>query len=69
MSSLANDLRKVSADIMSHGTDVLHIFYGGPGGAAMVVGAEFSNSCRVIVYQYEHGVYENWGVLKHEYQL
>jgi hypothetical protein len=60
------ELREKSAEILSSGSDVLHLFYAGPVFAAALVGAEFSNSgCRVLLYQNDQGNYVNFGPLRH----
>ncbi len=70
MPDLANDLRKISGEALNHGVDVLHVFYAGPAIAAALVGAEFSNTCRVMLYHHNtndsENAYENWGLLKHQ---
>jgi hypothetical protein len=58
------EVRDNAGKILAAGTDVLHLFYGGPAAAAAIVGAEFANACRVILYQYDHGRYGNFGPLR-----
>lgn len=69
MPDLANDLRKMAGVALNHGVDVLHVFYAGPAIAAALVGAEFSNTFRVILYHHNTNdsanAYENWGLLKY----
>lgn len=73
MPDLARDLRKISSDALNHGVDVLHVFYAGPTIAATLIGAEFSNTCRVVLYHHNTNgnadAYENWGILKYEHIL
>lgn len=66
MQKLAADIRKAAAQFMSSGTDTLHYFHAGPAVVAALVGAEFSNSSRVMLYQYHGGTasYENLGPLR-----
>lgn len=59
------DLRRTAGNIFASGTDVLHVFFGGPAIAAAVVGAEFANACQVLLYQHDHGTYVNMGPLRH----
>jgi hypothetical protein len=57
-------LRQLAAGVVAEGVDVLHYFHAGPSVAAALVGAELANSCRVILYQHDHGHYVNFGPLK-----
>lgn len=67
MPSLAAEIRKTAAQVMSSGVDTLHYFHAGPTVAAALVGAEFSNSSRVMLYQYNGASgYENFGPLRVE---
>jgi hypothetical protein len=61
---LHEDLRKLAARIVAEGVDVLHFFHAGPAVAAALVGCEFANGCRVMLYQHDHGDYVNFGTLK-----
>jgi hypothetical protein len=56
--------REVAARVVSQGIDVLHYFHAGPTCAAALVGAEFPNGCRVVLYQHDHGNYLSFGPLK-----
>ncbi|MEA3278790.1 MAG: hypothetical protein U9Q81_26525 [Pseudomonadota bacterium] len=62
--SLHQELRDLAARILESGTDTLHYFHAGPACVAALVGAEFANSCRVMLYQHDHGSYVNFGPLK-----
>lgn len=64
MVGIQGDLRSVAGRVVGHGADVLHYFHAGPACAAALVGAELANGCRVILYQHNHGSYENFGPLK-----
>lgn len=46
------------------GVDTIHLFYAGPIGGALIVGAELSNGPRVLVYQFEQGGYVPFGPLE-----
>ena len=46
------------------GTDCVHYFHAGPAIAAALVGAEFANGARVLLYQHEGGNYCNFGPLR-----
>lgn len=65
MPGLSQELRVKAGEILQNGTDVLHVFFGGPCIAAALVGAEFANACRVILYHQDQGAYLNWGPLRH----
>lgn len=45
------EISRISSDILEAGVDKLHYFHAGPAIAASFVGAEFSNSMPVILYQ------------------
>lgn len=62
---LARDIRARAADIARAGCDTVHCFYAGPTAAAALVGAEFANAARCLLYQYQNGRYENWGPIRH----
>lgn len=66
MPALHDELRTLAARTITSGTDTLHYFHAGPACAAALVGAEFANACRVILYQHsaESGTYLNFGPLK-----
>ncbi len=64
MPRIHEDLRKLAAREVAEGVDVVHYFHAGPAVAAALTGAELANSCRVIVYQHDHGDYVNFGPLK-----
>jgi hypothetical protein len=65
MPDVVQELHKVAEEIFKNGTDVLHYFHAGPVITAALVGAEFGNTCRVILYHHNQGTYENWGPLRH----
>jgi hypothetical protein len=65
MGPLSQEMREKAAEILKNGTDVLHVFFGGPCIAAALIGAEFANACRVILYHQQQGDYFNWGPLRH----
>jgi hypothetical protein len=64
MADLHDSLRQLAANAVFQGVDVLHYFHAGPACAAALVGAEFANGCRVVLYQHGHGTYINFGPLK-----
>jgi len=66
MPKLHEELRQSAARAITSGTDTLHYFHAGPACAAALVGAEFANVCRVILYQHaaENGGYINFGPIK-----
>ncbi len=59
-----DELRGLAARALINGIDVLHYYHAGPACVAAVVGGEFANTCRVILYQHDHGTYINFGPLK-----
>lgn len=63
---LHSELRGLAATILLSGTDTLHYFHAGPACIAALVGAEFSNAVRVLLYQHNPhtGSYENFGPLR-----
>lgn len=65
MGALSQEMREKAGEILQNGTDVLHVFFGGPCIAAALIGAEFANACRVILYHQQQGDYINWGPLRH----
>ena len=62
---LQREIRDAARTIMLQGVDRIHIFYGGPGVLAAMIGAEFSNM-PVTIYQFEtaSGTYVNFGPLR-----
>lgn len=64
MKELSDDIRKACAQVIGAGTDTLHLFYAGPTVAAALIGCEFGNACRTILYQHDQGTYRNWGPLR-----
>lgn len=62
---LARELRARAADIARAGCDTVHCFYAGPTVVAALIGAEFANAARCLLYQYQNGRYENWGPIRH----
>ena len=65
MPDLVSDIRTGMGEIMKSGIDTVHLFYAGPVSPMAIVGAEFANCCRVILYQHYQGEYTNFGPLKH----
>jgi len=65
MTDFVSELRQKAADIARAGCDTVHLFYAGPIGGAAIVGAEFANGARCLLYQYQNGRYENFGPLRH----
>lgn len=63
---LTKDIRQASAQLMSSGVDTLHYYHAGPAMTAAIVGAEFANGCRVLLYQHKQSGYENFGPLRPE---
>lgn len=64
MGTLVADMRLRCAEIIAAGTDTLHLFYAGPTIPAALIGCEFGNACRTLLYQHGQGQYENWGPLR-----
>lgn len=62
---LAADVRARTADIARAGCDTVHCLYAGPSAAAALIGAEFANGARCLIYQHNQGRYENWGPIHH----
>lgn len=62
---LVLELREQIATLMRHGVDAIHLFYGGPGTVAMLIGAELRNGCRVHLYHHQQGTYVAFGPLLH----
>lgn len=61
---LHRELRAAAARLLKAGTDCIHYFHAGPAIAAALVGAEFANGARVLLYQHEGGSYRNFGPLR-----
>ncbi len=47
-------------EIADTGADTIHLFYAGPVVGMGIIGAELSNSCRVLVYHHEKGKKERY---------
>jgi len=65
MPALSDELRSAAANIIRASTDTLHVFYAGPVVPMALIGAEFANLCRVLLYQHNPTGYDNWGPLRH----
>mgnify|MGYP001589174101 CR=1 FL=1 len=61
---MQEDLRAAAALLLGAGADCIHCFYAGPAVAAALVGAEFANGARVLLYHHEGGTYINFGPLR-----
>lgn len=61
---LHRELRAAAAQLIKAGADGIHYFHAGPAIAAALVGAEFANGARVLLYQHEGGSYHNFGPLR-----
>lgn len=61
---LHRELRAAAAQLLKAGADCIHYFHAGPAMAAALVGAEFANGARVLLYQHEGGSYHNFGPLR-----
>jgi hypothetical protein len=64
MPELHRELRAAAARLLKAGSDCIHYFHAGPAVAAALVGAEFANGARVILYQHDGGSYGNFGPLR-----
>lgn len=64
MPKLREELRALAARVYANGTDTLHYFHAGPTFVAAMVGAEFANGCRVMLYGHSQGSYMNFGPLR-----
>jgi hypothetical protein len=66
MPGLHEELRALAARVITSGADTLHYFHAGPACMAALVGAEFANACRVILYQHSprSGGYVHFGPLR-----
>lgn len=67
LADLASEIRARSADIARAGCDTVHCLYAGPAAVAALIGAEFANGTRCMIYQHSQGNYENWGPLRHTF--
>jgi hypothetical protein len=68
LAELLAEVRNRAADFMRQGVDTVHLFYAGPLAPMAMIGAQFSNGFKVLVYQHRPGsggVYDNWGPLQH----
>ena len=65
IAQLVVDIKSKANEILSAGTDTLHLFYAGPIVPSIILGGIFSNTFTVILYQHSQGTYVNWGPLKH----
>jgi len=65
IAQLVVDIKSKASEILSAGTDTLHLFYAGPIVPSIIIGGIFSNTFTVILYQHSQGTYVNWGPLKH----
>lgn len=61
---LHRELRAAAAQLLKAGADCIHYFHAGPAIAAALVGAEFANGARMLLYQHEGGSYRNFGPLR-----
>ena len=68
MPSLIEEIQGTAAKVLSNGVDTLHYFHAGPAMIAAITGAQFANSCRVFLYQYNpaSGSYESYGPMRLE---
>lgn len=64
MPDLHRELRHVAAQLLKAGADCIHYFHAGPAVVAALVGAEFANGARVLLYQYGDGCYTNFGPIR-----
>lgn len=64
MPGLQHELRRAAATLLKRGVDTIHYFHAGPAAIAAMVGAEFANSMRVLVYQRDGSGYQNFGPLR-----
>lgn len=60
----ARDILDGVAKLLRAGVDVIHVFFAGPGVAALVVGAHLRNGPRCTLYHYEQGRYLPFGPLE-----
>lgn len=61
---LHRELRAAAAHLLKAGADCIHYFHAGPAVAAALVGAEFANGARVLLYHHEGGGYRCFGPLR-----
>jgi hypothetical protein len=64
MPDLHRELRRAAAQLSKAGADCIHYFHAGPAVVAALVGAEFANGARVLLYQYGDGCYTNFGPIR-----
>ena len=67
LADLLGEVRNHAADFMRQGVDTIHLFYAGPLAPMAMIGAQFANGFKVLVYQHRPGsggVYDNWGPLQ-----
>lgn len=64
MPDLQRELRGVAAQLLKAGADCIHCFHAGPAVVAALLGAEFANGARVLLYHHEGGKYCNFGPLR-----
>lgn len=64
MFEFRESLREKLNEIAGTGVNTIHLFYAGPVAGTAIVGAELSNSCRVMLYQHDSGNYINMGPLE-----
>ncbi|CAL1241051.1 hypothetical protein [Candidatus Methylocalor cossyra] len=65
--ALLDEVRDRGAEFMRQGVDTIHLFYAGPLAPMAMIGAQFANGFKVLVYQHRPGSgggYENWGPLR-----
>lgn len=68
MPAFVDDVRTRASEIVTAGVDVVHLFYAGPVIPPAIIGAEFANFGRVLLYQHQQGDYVNWGPLRHPFK-
>lgn len=68
MPALLEDIRRTAGQVLASGVDTLHYFHAGPTVIAAAIGAQFANSCRVQLYQYNttKGAYDKFGPIRLE---
>ncbi|MGK2925601.1 MAG: hypothetical protein ACSLE2_08260 [Lysobacterales bacterium] len=64
MPDLHRELRHAAAQLLKTGADCIHYFHAGPAVVAALVGAEFANGARLLLYQYGDGYYTNFGPIR-----
>jgi hypothetical protein len=60
----ATQMRSMSEDIYSAGTDVIHYFHSGPLPTIAVVAATLANGPLVRMYHWRQERYEDWGPIR-----